>query len=116
MSANRRHTDIVNTWTKIRHAKAFKEWINADIGCYLVQQQFEAVILAMAKILNTENCSLLFNNCNSMIDTLDHLFNTMNLMWSNTCNIVDIHVHATNFIERQQELYCNLVRLSYMVI
>jgi hypothetical protein len=105
------HNDLVLLWTTIRKAKGYKEWINADVSCYLVAVQMKIVVDHIVEITHQINPILPSQDSN-----LDFLYRTMSMLCNEMLHNIQLNnVNYTNLINEQNILYNNLNRILYIV-
>lgn len=101
------HNDIQDLWKNMRHSKGYLEWLNADIGCCIVNFQFQFILNEMTNLPYVQH----FQSCS---DELDRLFTMYKDLWPSfmLCNNEKI---LKNVFKEQHQLFTNLVRLRYIV-
>jgi hypothetical protein len=104
------HKEITSTWKIIRRSKGYKEWINADVGCFPLQVQIKIVLRLLLQV-NNLFCTLEYRE-----DGFDVLFSTMIHLYKDVeqRNIVDNYI-LNDLIKHYEFLHFRLKRILYIV-
>jgi hypothetical protein len=105
------HNDLIFLWTTIRKAKGYKEWINADVSCYLVAVQMKFVVDQILIITQQNNPILPSQDSN-----LDLLYINMSTLCDEMLHNAKFdNVNYANLLYEQNILYHKLNRILYIV-
>lgn len=110
-NSNRLQKEIETAWSIIRQSKNYREWINADVGCYLLQVQIKNIInLLMAASIEKPIICVYYES------NFDVLFSTMLCLNRNVMQQKCIDDTLLNDLIKEKEfLCCKLNKVLYVV-
>lgn len=122
------HRKIDALWRELRQRKGYKEWINADVGCFFVKLQMEIIIELMYSIERENNLLVprqpfaSLTDRKSCIADFDFLYNTMFELWNqlvlneNVNNLFAFNSKQWHSVLYEKNIfYKNLLRMSYVI-
>lgn len=111
LNSNRLQKKIETAWSIIRQSKNYREWINADVGCYLLQVQIKTIIgLLMTASIDKPLICVYYEK------DFDVLFSTMLCLNKNVMQQKCIDDTLLNDLIKEKEfLFCKLNKVLYVV-
>jgi hypothetical protein len=110
-NVDRLHSNIGSLWKNIKKAKGYKEWISANVSCYLVAFQMKCVAEEIAVIIHRTICIP-----QSQEENLDYLFLNMSNLYDEFMYSENVDgVSFNNLLEQQTTLNSLLDRALYVV-
>lgn len=103
-------SQIRYAWKTIRQSNNYQEWINADVGCFLLQVQVKTIINLLLTICNNNDLNVYY------VNDFDILFNTMMSLDKNVVHLTNNDVIIINKIINESEiLNRKLINVLYVV-